>query len=99
MTNKPNLSIEEVARYFAVTPKTVYRLAQRGEMPGFKIGGQWRFSLPLLERWVAERVTIAGRKAQMEPHRIAAGRGVGRTQARTVSEGDGAADREPTDER
>ena len=64
MTNKPNLSIEEVARYFDVTPKTVYRLAQRGELPGFKIGGQWRFSLPLLERWVADRVTIAGRKAQ-----------------------------------
>ena len=64
MTNRPNLSIEEVARYFDVTPKTVYRLAQRGELPGFKIGGQWRFSLPLLEQWVADRVTIAGRKAQ-----------------------------------
>ena len=67
MTNKPNLSIEEVARYFDVTPKTVYRLAQRGELPGFKIGGQWRFSLPLLERWVADRVMVAGRKAQGTP--------------------------------
>ena len=92
MTNKPNLSIEEVAQYFDVTPKTVYRLAQRGELPGFKIGGQWRFSLPLLERWVADRVTVAGRKAQVGPHRIAAGRGVGRTQQRTATEGDGAAD-------
>ena len=52
------LSVEEVARRFGINPTTVYRLAQRGELPGFKVGGQWRFSQTMLEAWVADRVTM-----------------------------------------
>ena len=55
MTEKPYLSIHDVAKHFGVTPTTVYRLAQRGALPGFKIGNQWRFSEARLEEWVADR--------------------------------------------
>ena len=58
MTEKSFLSIEQVAKRFGVNPTTVYRLAQRGVLPGFKIGNQWRFSEEMLESWVADRVTI-----------------------------------------
>ena len=58
MTEKSFLSIEQVAKRFGVNPTTVYRLAQRGVLPGFKIGNQWRFSEEMLELWVVERVTI-----------------------------------------
>ena len=58
METKPYLTIEEVARRFGVNPTTVYRLAQRGALPGFKVGTQWRFSERLLESWVIDRVTI-----------------------------------------
>lgn len=37
------LTIREVAEYLKVTEKTVYGLAQKGKIPGFKVGGQWRF--------------------------------------------------------
>jgi len=37
------LTISEVAEFFKVAHKTVYAPAQQGELPGFKIGGQWRF--------------------------------------------------------
>ena len=49
---------EDVARRFGVNMTTVYRLAQRGALPGFKIGAQWRFSHELLESWMADQVTM-----------------------------------------
>lgn len=58
MSEKPYLSIDDVAQRFGVTTSTVYRLIQRGELPGFKIGGQWRFSQAMLETWVVDRVTV-----------------------------------------
>ena len=64
MTEKSNLSVEEVASWLGVTPRTVYRLAQRGRIPGFKAGGQWRFSRAMLESWVTDRVTVAWLKAE-----------------------------------
>ena len=64
MPEKPYLSIEDVAKSFGVTPTTVYRLAQKGELPGFKIGSQWRFSQDMLESWVADKVTVERLKAE-----------------------------------
>ncbi len=58
MSKKPYLSIEEVAKRFGINVTTVYRLTQRGELPGFKIGNQWRFSEDLLDSWVADKVTV-----------------------------------------
>ena len=55
---KKYLSIEDVARRFDLNLTTVYRLAQSGMLPGFKLGSQWRFSEEMLESWVADRVTI-----------------------------------------
>lgn len=57
MAEKSYLSVEEVAQRFGIDRTTVYRLAQRRVLPGFKIGGQWRFSPEMLEAWVADRVT------------------------------------------
>lgn len=63
MIEKGYLSVEEVAKRFGVNPTTVYRLAQRGVLPAFKMGGQWRFSEELLASWVADQVTIERLKA------------------------------------
>ena len=52
------LSIEQVAKRFGLNLTTVYRLAQSGALPGFKVGSQWRFSEAMLESWVADQVTV-----------------------------------------
>jgi len=49
------LTISEVAHLLKVAQKTVYSLAQRAEIPAFKVGGQWRFSKDALDEWIAER--------------------------------------------
>ena len=37
------LTIREVAKYLRIKERTVYNLAQKGEIPAFKVGRQWRF--------------------------------------------------------
>ncbi len=60
------LSVEEVASRFGVNVTTVYRLVQKGALPAFKLGGQWRFSPEMLESWVADQVTIERLKKESQ---------------------------------
>lgn len=58
MADKPYLTVDEVAKRFGVNTTTVYRLVQRGKLPAFKIGKQWRFSERRLDEWVADRERV-----------------------------------------
>jgi excisionase family DNA binding protein len=48
------LTIGEVAEMLRVHPTTIYRLVKRGELPGFKVGGNWRINSDALDAWLAE---------------------------------------------
>jgi excisionase family DNA binding protein len=37
------LTLEEVATYLKVTPRTIYRMLDEDQIPAFKIRGTWRF--------------------------------------------------------
>jgi excisionase family DNA binding protein len=37
------LTLPEVAQLLKVAEKTVYTMAQKSQLPVFKVGGQWRF--------------------------------------------------------
>ncbi len=45
------LTAEEVAEYLRIHPYTLRRLARAGKLPGFKIGGQWRFRKDEIDAW------------------------------------------------
>ena len=49
------LTLKEVAAYLKLTEKTAYRLASEGKLPGFKVGGSWRFKRVDLEQWIEEQ--------------------------------------------
>lgn len=53
------MNVEEVAEYLRVAPATIYRLAQRGDIPGVKVGRVWRFQKEAIDRWLAERAGLA----------------------------------------
>lgn len=55
MTKPEILNIKEVAALLRVAEKTAYTLAQSGELPGFKVGGQWRFRRRYIESWIDEQ--------------------------------------------
>ena len=44
------LTIREVAEYLKINEKTAYRLAAEGKLPGFKVGGAWRFRRDEIEK-------------------------------------------------
>ena len=52
------LTVEEVAKRFGVNATTVYRLVQKGRLPAFKVGNQWRFSEMRLEAWIIDHERI-----------------------------------------
>jgi excisionase family DNA binding protein len=43
------LDIRQAAEYLQIKERTLYRLVGDGEIPGIKVGGQWRFSRKCLE--------------------------------------------------
>lgn len=52
---KKFLTVQEVAEFFGVNPMTIYRKANKGEIPAFKFGKNWMFSEAALNDWVAEK--------------------------------------------
>jgi excisionase family DNA binding protein len=49
------LTLPEVALLLKVAEKTVYTMAQKAELPAFKVRGQWRFKRDDLERWIEQQ--------------------------------------------
>ncbi len=60
MTDKI-LTLKEVAAYLKLAEKTAYKLAAAGKLPGFKVGGSWRFKREDIDRWIEEQ-----KKKEME---------------------------------
>ncbi len=54
------LTLPEVAGLLKVAEKTVYGLAQKGDLPAFKIGGQWRFRRTAIDSRIEEKTGAAG---------------------------------------
>jgi excisionase family DNA binding protein len=46
------LTAAEAAEMLQAEEKTVLELAEAGELPGRKVGGQWRFARAALLRWL-----------------------------------------------
>ena len=57
------MTIEEVATYLRVSERTVYDWAQKGELPGGKLGTTWRFKREDVENWVNSRLSNSTRPA------------------------------------
>lgn len=49
--DQPVLTVQQVARYLNVHRNTIYRLAQRGGIPAFKVGSDWRFNRESIDAW------------------------------------------------
>ena len=46
------ITVKEVANYLVVTERTVYRLIKDPTFPAFKVGGQWRFKMEMIDDWM-----------------------------------------------
>lgn len=49
------LTLPEVAQLLKVADKTVYTMAQQGQIPAFKVRGQWRFKRLDIDDWIEQQ--------------------------------------------
>ena len=56
------MTVREVANYLKVDDKTVYRLVQKGELPGFKVAGTWRFKREDIHQWIEDQKKAISQK-------------------------------------
>jgi len=50
------MTVSETAAYLRMNRMTIYRLAQEGKIPAFKVGGSWRFDRQGIDEWIAQQV-------------------------------------------
>jgi excisionase family DNA binding protein len=50
------LTIRELADLLKINEKTAYKLAAGGKIPGFKVGGSWRFERQEIADWIKRKV-------------------------------------------
>jgi len=45
------ITIGELSEYLRVHRSSLYRLLKKGQLPGFKIGSDWRFNVETIDQW------------------------------------------------
>lgn len=55
MASEEILTIHELSAYLKLNEKTAYRLSAKGDIPGFKVGGSWRFRKSEIDRWIKQK--------------------------------------------
>jgi len=55
-TNMGNwLTLEQIAQYLQISTSSIYKMAQAGKIPAYKVGRQWRFKKDGIDRWVEKQ--------------------------------------------
>jgi excisionase family DNA binding protein len=49
------MDVKDTARYLKLNHMTVYKMAQQGNIPAFKVGGAWRFKREVLDDWLTQK--------------------------------------------
>jgi len=58
MTAERLLTVDEVAEWLAIAGRKVMDLARERELPGFKVGKEWRFSRDEITAYLERRRNI-----------------------------------------
>jgi excisionase family DNA binding protein len=48
------MTIKELSEYLKLKEKTAYKLVADGKIPGFKVGGAWRFQKSEINAWIKQ---------------------------------------------
>ncbi len=52
------MTLQDVAEYLKLADRTVYGYAQKGILPGIKIGSSWRFRKADIAAWIEKQREI-----------------------------------------
>ena len=51
--NSKVLTVRDVSSYLRVHPSTIYRMLKRNQLPAFRVGSDWRFTVEAIDHWLA----------------------------------------------
>jgi len=70
------LTVQEVSKYLRVHPSTIYRMLKRNELPAFRVGSDWRFTVESIDRWraVAEAGGVMAASSESQQTEVASAR-------------------------
>ena len=60
------MTAEELAAYLHIHRETIYKKARKGEIPGTKLGKEWRFPREVIDEWIRRRA-MASLQPPAEP--------------------------------
>jgi len=46
------MNLDELVDYLKISKSTLYKLLRRGQLPGKKVGKQWRFHREMIVAWL-----------------------------------------------
>jgi len=58
-----DFDIDRLAAYLHMMPAAVVKLAERGRLPGRRVGGEWRFSAAEIHHWLEDRIGLSDDEA------------------------------------
>jgi excisionase family DNA binding protein len=64
------LTVRELSGYLRVHPSTIYRMLKKNQLPAFRVGSDWRFTVEAIDKWRAEIESATG-TIPMAPGRTA----------------------------
>ena len=53
--NNDIMTIKELSEYLKIAEKTAYRFALEKKIPGFEVGGSWRFRRAEIDKWILKQ--------------------------------------------
>jgi PTS system nitrogen regulatory IIA component len=59
LMSEPDFDVDALAAHLHLAPAQVLRLADRGKVPGRKVGGSWRFSRAEIHHWLEHRIGLS----------------------------------------
>lgn len=59
-----DFDIDGLAAYLHLDPAAVRKMAERGKIPGRRVGGEWRFSHAEVHHWLERRILDGGEEEQ-----------------------------------
>ena len=54
-----DFDVSGLAAYMHMLPAQISKLADRGKLPGRRVGGEWRFSRPEIHHWLEDRIGLS----------------------------------------
>jgi excisionase family DNA binding protein len=64
------ITVGELAEYLHVHRSTLYRLLKKQQLPGFKIGSDWRFNVEAIDQWRLQRGATPHEMSQDEAENV-----------------------------